>query len=63
MLTIQSADGIDRLVAHMHKEDIHTLEVIKQRFNGETALWDCHGKEWVAIADFDLSTAREVDAA
>lgn len=61
MLTITSVDGIERLIAHLHSENIHTLEVIQQRFNGEVGLWDCRSKEWIAICDLELSTAKEVD--
>ena len=61
MLKIQSADGHDCFIAHLHKENIHTLEVIQQRFNGEVGLWDCVRREWIAIADLELSTAREIE--
>jgi len=61
MLKIQSADGHECLIAHLRAENIRTLVVIQQRFNGEVALWDCRERVWIAIADLELATAREVE--
>jgi hypothetical protein len=61
LLKIQTADGHERLIAHLHHENIRVLEAIQQKFNGEMALWDLSSKQWVPLADFELWTAKEVD--